>query len=156
MAITSAICNSFKQEVLAMTPHTAADTYKIALIKNGHSGTYGAGTLNAGTPGTGAPTTSNLGTDECPASGTYAAGGITLATFAVSLDTNTVILDFADPTAPTGATLSADGAIIYNSSRTNKAVAVFSFAGAPISSTNGTFTITLPAATAAAGLIRWA
>lgn len=139
-----------------MATHINTDTYKIALIKTGHSGTYGAGTLNAGTPGTGSPTTSNLGTDECPASGTYSAGGIALTGFSVSLDTSTVILDFADPTAPTGATLSADGALIYNSSRTNKAVAVLSFSGAPIASTAGTFTITFPAVAAATGLIRWA
>jgi hypothetical protein len=153
MAITTSLCNSFKQEVLAMTPHTAADVYKIALIKVGATGTYNASTTSAGTPGTGAPSSSNLGTDEVTGTG-YTTGGATLATFTTSLDTNTAILDFTvDPTWATS-TISAIGAIIYNSSRTNKAVAVFDFGGT-ITSTAGTFTATLPAATAAAGLIRY-
>lgn len=154
MAITTALCNSFKAELLAMAPHTAADVYKLVLIKAGHAGTYGAGTTAVGTPGSGAPSSSNLGTDAVAVSGDYASvNGITLAGFAASLDTSTGILTFTDPAALTGTTISADGAIIYNSSRSNKAVAVFSFGGT-ISSTAGPFDINLPAAAAATAVIR--
>jgi len=155
MAITSAFCSSFKQELLAMTPHTAADTYKFVLIKTGHAGTYGADTTNVGTPGSGAPSTSNLGTDAVAVSGDYnSVNGITLAGFAASLDTTTGVLTFTDPSALTGTMISADGLIIYNSSRSNRACAVYAFPGAPITSTGGNFDVNLPAATAAAGLIR--
>jgi len=139
VAITAAVCNSFKQELLAMTPHTAADVYKIALYTS-------AATLSKST-------TVYSATNEVGNSGSYAAGGITLVGFTVTLDTDTAILDWTtDPTATT-ATITARGALIYNSSRSNKAVAVLDF-GADITSTAGTFTITFPAATAAAGLVR--
>lgn len=154
MTITNALCASFKQELLAMTPHTAADVYKLVLIKAGHAGTYGAATTNVGTPGSGSPSTSNLGTDAVAASGDYASvNGISLAGFTVSLDTGTAILTFTDPAALTGATISADGCIIYNSSRSNRAVAVYSFGGT-ITGTGGSFDINLPAAAAATALIR--
>ena len=137
-----------------MTPHTAADTFKLVLIKGGHAGTYGAATTNVGTPGASAPSTSNLGTDAVPTSGTYSSvDGVTLAGFAVSLDGTTAILTFTDPAAFTSATISADGAILYNSSRSNRAVAVFSF-GSTVSSTSGSFDVNLPAVGAATGLIR--
>lgn len=147
------MCNSFKQELLAMTPHTAADTYKLVLIKAGHTGTYSKATTNVGTPGTGTPSTSNLGTDAVAASGGYALDGITLAGFTVSLDTDTAILTFNDPSALSLVTASADGAIIYNSSRSNRAVAVFSF-GSTVTSTSGSFDVNFPAAAAATALIR--
>jgi len=139
VAITAAVCNSFKQELLAMTPHTAADVYKIALYTS-------AATLSKAT-------TVYSATNEVGNSGSYAAGGITLVGFTVTLDTDTAILDWTtDPTATT-ATITARGALIYNSTRANKAVAVLDF-GSDITSTAGTFTITFPAATAAAGLVR--
>lgn len=154
MAITTSMCSSFKQELLAMTPHTAADVYKLVLIKGGHAGTYGAATTNVGTPGTGTPSASNLGTDAVATSGSYSSvDGATLAGFAVSLDGITAILTFTDPAAFTAATISADGAVIYNSSRSNRAVAVFSFGGT-VSSTSGNFDVNLPAVAAATGLIR--
>lgn len=138
MAITAAICNSFKQELLAMTPHTAADTYKIALYTS-------TATLSKAT-------TAYAATNEVVGTG-YTATGQTLATFSVTLDTDTAILDWTtDPSWPTS-TITARGALIYNSSRTNKAVAVLDF-GSDIASTNGTFTVQLPAPAAATGLIR--
>lgn len=138
MAITAAFCNSFKQELLAMTPHTAADTYKIALFTS-------SATLSKAT-------TAYSATNEASGTG-YTAGGATLSGFATSLDADTAILDWTtDPTWPSS-TITARGALIYNSSRSNKAVAVLDFGG-DITSTNGTFTVTLPAATAAAGTVR--
>ena len=140
MAITAAICNSFKQELLAMTPHTAADVYKIALFTS-------AATLSKST-------TAYAATNEVSGTG-YSAGGATLSGFSVTLDTDTAILDWTSDPSWAASTITARGALIYNSSRSNKAVAVLDF-GADITSTNGTFTVTFPAATAAAGLIRFA
>jgi len=138
MAITAAICNSFKQELLSMTPHTAADVYKIALFTS-------AATLNKAT-------TAYAATNEVSGTG-YTAGGATLTGFAVTLDADTAILDWTTDPAWADATITARGALIYNSSRANRAVAVLDF-GADISSTAAAFTVTLPAAAAATGLIR--
>jgi hypothetical protein len=144
MAITTAWTNQCKQDFINGI-HTAAHVYKIALIKTGHSGTYGAGTQQAGTPGTGAPTVTNLGTDEVSASGTYAAGGVTLTGRTVGLSTNTAYLDFANMAQITGFTGSADGCMIYNDSVVGKPVLYCgAFAGAPIAATAGTFDCTIP------------
>lgn len=121
-----------------MTPHTAADTYKIALYTS-------AATLSK-------TTTAYSATNEVVGTG-YTAGGATLSGFSVTLDTDTAILDWTtDPTWPTS-TITARGALIYNSTRSNKAVCVLDF-GADIASTNGTFTVALPAPVAATGLWR--
>jgi hypothetical protein len=122
-----------------MTPHTAGDVYKIALYTS-------AAALSKAT-------TVYAAANEVGNSGSYAAGGITLVGFTVTLDTDTAILDWTtDPTATT-ATITARGALIYNSTRANRTVAVLDF-GSDIVSTAGTFTVTFPAATAAAGLVR--
>jgi hypothetical protein len=124
--------------------HTSAHTYKIALIKTGHSGTYSKATTAFGTS-TGAPTTSNLGTDEVTASGTYAAGGVTLTGRTVSISTDTAYLDFAAMAQVTGFTGSADGCMIYNDSVAGKpCIYVGAFAGAPIAATAGTFDVAIP------------
>lgn len=136
MAITAGICYSYTQEVLSGT-HTNTDTYKIALYTS-------TATLSSST-------TAYAATNEVIGTG-YTAGGATLTGFATSVDTGVAILDFADPSWA-NATITARGALIYNSSKTNKAVAVLDF-GSDISSTNGTFTIQFPLPTAAAGLIR--
>src|SRR3989304_8568285 len=139
MALPAAICNPFKTELLAMTPHTAADDYKIALYTS-------SATLNK-------DTTAYSATNECGNSGTYAAGGSSLTGFVVALYTDTAVLDFTNNPAWTSATISAVGALIYNATRANKAVAVLDFGGT-ITSTNGTFTVTLPTPAAATGIIR--
>jgi hypothetical protein len=151
MANTTAVCNTYKQEVLQGL-HLSSNTYKISLIKVGATGTYNASMTNAGTPGTSAPSTANIGTDEVAASGSYAAGGLTLASFSATLQTSTGCLDFATASATT-ATISATGAMIYNSSVTNRAVATFDFGGT-ITSTAGTFTLTMPTVGASTSLIR--
>lgn len=139
MAITAGICNSFKQEILQGT-HVNTDTYKIALYPS-------TATLAPST------TTVYSATGEVANGNGYATGGQTLSGFTVSLDTNTAVLDFTtDPSWPS-ASFTARGALIYNATKANKAVAILDF-GADITATNGTFTVTLPAATAAAGLIR--
>jgi len=136
MAITAALCNSYKQEILSGT-HTSSDTYKIALYTS-------SATLSKAT-------TAYSSTNEVSGTG-YSAGGATLGSFATSLDTDTAILDFADASWA-NSTITARGALIYNSSKSNKAVAVLDFGG-DITSTAGTFTVTFPAAAAATGLVR--
>lgn len=144
MAITTAFTLSAKQEILNGI-HLSAHTYKIALIKTGHSGTYNKNTTGAGTPGTGSPTTSNLGTDEVSASGTYSAGGVTLSGRTVSISTDTAYLDFSNMTQLTGFTGSADGCMIYNDSVAGKPVLyVGAFSNAPVAATAGTFDVTIP------------
>jgi hypothetical protein len=151
MAITTAFCNQAKLDFINGV-HQTGHTYKVALIKTGHSGTYSKATVAAGTPGTGAPTTSNLGTDEVAASGTYAAGGVTLTGKTVALATDTGYLDFANMAQITGFTGSADGCMIYNDSVAGKPVIyVGAFPGAPIVATAGTFDVAIP--TSGSGII---
>lgn len=135
MAITTAICNSYKQEILEGV-HASGDTYKIALYTS--SATLGA------------TTTAYASTNEVSGAG-YDAGGISLSGFATGLAEGVAYLTFSDPSW-TSATITARGCLIYNSSKSNKAVAAFDF-GENVSSTNGTFTVDLPAAGASA-LIR--
>lgn len=142
MAITSAVCNTFKTEVLGGTHDLDTDTLKIALIKATPAGTYGAATTNY------SDVTGN--TDEASGTG-YTAGGNTLLGASITLDSNTAIVDFND-TVWTSATISADGAIIYNASKANRAIAVINFGGA-VTSTAGDFTIQFPIAAAATAII---
>ena len=143
MAITTAMCNSFKQELLGGIHDLDTHTIKLALIKASPSGTYNASTTNYST------VTGN--SDE--ASGTNcSSGGNTLGSADISLSTNTAIVDFADSTF-SSSTISADGCIIYNSSASNKAIAVIDFGGTK-TSTNGDFVITMPTAGASTALIR--
>lgn len=137
MAITSAVCNSFKQEVLGAIHDLDTDTIKIALYTSSAS-------LDATTT---AYTTSN----EIVASG-YTAGGNTLSGAVISLDSGTAIVDFSDTTW-SAATITARGALIYNSSKSNKAIAVIDF-GADKISTNGDFTVQFPVAAAATAILR--
>lgn len=138
MAITAAFCNSFKLDLLAMTPHTAADVYKIALFTD-------AATLSKAT-------TAYAATNEASGTG-YTAGGATLAGLSATLDGDAAILDWTTDPTWAASSITARGALIYNSSRSNKAVAVLDF-GANITSTNGTFTVTLPAPAAATAVVR--
>lgn len=144
MAVTTAWTNQCKLDFINGV-HLAAHVYKIAVIKTGHAGTYGKNTLAVGTPGSGAPTTSNLGTDECPASGDYPAGGVTLIGRTVALSGDTAYLDFAAMAQRAGVTMSGDGAIIYNDSVAGKpALYVTAFSGAPIVATAGTYDVAIP------------
>jgi hypothetical protein len=130
MSITAAVCNSFKSEVLDGT-HAAADVYKIALFVS-------AATL-------GAATTAYAATNEVANGNGYTTGGITLVGRVNSLVNGVACLDFTTDPAWANASFTARGALIYNSSKSNKAVAVLDF-GADITATNATFTVTLPAA----------
>lgn len=127
MAITSAVCNSFKTESLDGI-HLAADVYKIALFTS-------AAALDK-------TTTAYAATNEVSGAG-YSAGGATLAGRSNTLVGDGATLTWTSPTWPT-ATITARGALIYNSSRSNKACFVLSFGASDVTSTGDTFTVTLP------------
>lgn len=137
MAITSAVCNSFKQELLGGIHDLDTDVIKLALYTS-------AATLGATTT---AYTTSNevVGAN-------YTAGGNTLSGAAISLDGSVAIVDFSDTTW-SSATITARGALIYNSSKSNRAIAVIDFGGDKIS-TSGDFTVVFPAATGTNAIVR--
>ena len=142
MAITSAICTSFKQELLVGTHNFTAstgNTFKLALYTS--SATLGASTT--------AYTTSN------EVSGTnYTAGGNTLTSVTPTTSGTTAICDFADLTFGT-ATVTARGCLIYNDTQSDKAVAAIDFGGDK-TSTAGNFTIVFPSPTATGAIIRLA
>jgi hypothetical protein len=128
MAITQAMCSSFKQQLFLAEHDMDTDTFKIALYTS-------AASLDASTT---VYTTSN----EVASGGGYTTGGNTLSGATVSLTGTTAFVDFSD-TSWTTATITARGALIYNSSKSNKAVAVLDFGSDKIS-TGGTFTIQFP------------
>lgn len=137
MAITQAMCNSFKTELLGGTHDLDTDTIKIALFTS--SATLGASTTAYST------------TNEVVGSG-YTAGGNTLSGATISLSGSTAIVDFSDTTW-SSATITARGALIYNSSKADRAIAVLDFS-TDKSSTNGDFTVVFPAADASNAIIR--
>ena len=146
MAITSAICTSFKVELLKGVHDftaTTGDTFKIALYTS--SATLGAGTT--------AYTTSNEITNS---SGTaYTAAGATLTSVTPTSSGTTALCDFSD-VSYTSASFTANGAVIYNDSASgDPACAVIAF-GADKTVTSGTFTIQFPTADATNAIIRLA
>ena len=142
MAISSAICTSFKQEILVGTHNLTAssgDTIKLALFTS--SASLGAGTT--------AYSTSNEISNTSGSA--YTAGGATLTSVTPTTSGTTAFCDFAD-VSYTSASFTANGALIYNDSQSDKAVAVIAFGGDKTVS-SGTFTIQFPAkaATTASG-----
>src|SRR5210317_2230331 len=112
MAITTAMCTSFKEELLGGTHDLDTDDIKLALIKATPTGTYNASTTNY------SDVTGN--SDEASGTG-YSAGGQVLDGATISLDSSTAILDFTDEVF-SNVTVSTDGCIIYNASQGNKAI----------------------------------
>ena len=141
MAITSAICNSFKTEILKGVHNFTAssgDTFNLALYTS-------SATLNKSTT---AYTTS----EEVSGSG-YTAKGNALTSVTPALSTDTAVCDFAD-TSFTSASFTARGCLIFNDSATSDpAVCVIDF-GADKTVTSGTFTIQFPAQTAGNAIIQ--
>ena len=143
MAITQAVCTSFKQEILVETHDftaTTGDTFKIALYTS--SATLGAST------------TAYSATNEVSNSGTYTAGGGSLTNVTPTTSGTTALTDFADISF-TSATITARGALIYNSTDSNKAAVVLDFGGDK-TSTSGTFTIQFPTADSSNAILRLA
>ena len=143
MAITTAMCTSFKSELLGGTHDLDTHSIKLALIKATPTGTYGTATTNY------SDVTGN--SDEATGTG-YTTGGQVLDSVTISTDGTTAIVDIADEVF-TSSTISADGCIIYNASASNAAIAVIDFGGTQ-TSTNGDYTIQFPAADASNAIIR--
>ena len=144
MAITTnAITNSFKEDTLQglhdFTPSTG-DVFKLALYDD--------------TASIGADTTSYSAgiTGQVPDTGQYVAGGGALVNALVSVNGTTAFVDFNDLSF-TGVTLTAKGALIYNTSNSNASVAVLDFGGDK-TATAGTFTIQFPDANDTQAIIR--
>ena len=148
MAITSAICTSFKVELLEGDHdfNVGVDAFKCALMQAAASisGTYGVATTNY------SDVTGN--SDELAATGGYSTGGNTLTNIAPTSSSTTAYIDFAD-TEWTSATFTTRGCIIYNSSDSNSAVMVINF-GADYSVAGGTFKIEWPAFSNTAAILR--
>ena len=130
MAITQAMATSFKAEILDEVHDLVADTLKIALFTSSAS-------LDASTT---AYSTSN----EVANGNGYATGGVTLTNKSVSTSGTTAFFDADDPTW-TSASFTARGALIYNSTNSDKAIAVLNFGG-DFTVSSGTFRIVFPAA----------
>lgn len=151
MATTTAMCNSFKQQLLQgkhSFESAGGHTFNIALIKSSPAGTYGASTTNY------SDVTGN--SDEATGTG-YSAGGNALTNNGVSLTTGVAYVDFADSTW-SSATITASAAIIYNTttdggSSTDDAVATLDFGGDK-TSTNGDFVVQFPTADSSTAVIR--
>jgi hypothetical protein len=142
MAITQAIANTFKKQLFEADMNFLAsqDKFKIALYTS-------SATLNSAT-------TSFTTTNEVANSGQYASGGGLLVNLGTSLTAGVARVDFSDRSF-TGVTLTARGALLYNTSSatTNAAVCVLDF-GADKTATSGVFTIQFPAATSTAAILR--
>jgi len=149
MAITQAMCTSFKTELLTGThnfTNSSGNTFKLALYA------IGSGGKSSTTATLGASTTAFTTTGEVASSGTYATGGGALTNVTPTSSGTTAFTDFTDLSFTT-ATITARGALIYNSSASNKAVAALDFGGNK-ASTSGTFTIQFPTANASSAIIR--
>ena len=140
MAITQAMCTSFKKELLTATHNfaTNGNAFKLALYTS--SATMGA------------TTTAYSTSQEVSNSGSYTAGGGALTKVAPTSSGTTGFTDFSDITFTT-ATITARGALIYNDTNSDKAVCVLDF-GSDKSSSSGSFTVQFPAADASNAIIR--
>jgi len=143
MTISSAVCNSFKQEILVGTHNFTASSgnaFKLAMYTS--SASLGAGT------------TAYASTNEISntAGSAYSAGGKTIVSVTPALDGTVAVCDFADISF-TSASFTANGCLIYNDTQADKAVCVVAFGGDKTVS-SGTFTIQFPAAAASTAIVR--
>ena len=138
MAITQAVCNSFKQELLQGLHDLDGHTLKLSLYTS-------RATLGQTTPAF-STTNESSGTN-------YTSGGATISKVAVSLSGTVAFVDFDDVSFSSATISDAAGALIYNSSASNRAIAVLDFGGTK-SVSSGTLTVTLPSASATTALIR--
>ena len=138
MAITQAVCNSFKQELLQGLHDLDGHTLKLALYTS--SATLG-------------PTTTAFSTTNESSGTNYTSGGATIANVAVAVSGTVAYVDFDDVSFSSATISDAAGALIYNSSASNRAIAFIDF-GSTKSVSAGTLTISLPSASASTALIR--
>lgn len=137
MMLTAGMCNSFKEELLQGIHDFSTDTFKIALYTS-------ASNLSAST-------TAYTASNEASGAG-YTAGGNTLTGASVSLSSGIAYVSFSDTTW-SASSITARGALIYNSSKANRAVAVFVF-GEDKTTSSGNFEIQFPAANPTDAVIR--
>jgi hypothetical protein len=141
MAITQAIANSFKGQLLQGQHNftvTTGNVFKLALYTS-------AATLDSST-------TIYTSTNEVANTGQYVTGGGVLTNVTPLVSSGVAFTNFNDISF-TGVTLTAAGCLIYNTSNTNAAVAVLNFSGDK-TATAGTFTIQFPANTTSDALLR--
>ena len=146
MAITSAVCTSFKVELLKGVHNftaTTGNTFKIALYTS--DATLGASTT--------AYSTSNEITNTSGSA--YTAGGATLTSVTPVASSTTAVCDFSD-VSYSSATFTANGCLIYNDTATGDPACVAVAFGADKTVTSGTFTIQFPTAAATNAIIRLA
>ena len=140
MAISTAMCTSFKQELLVGTHHftaTSGNSFKLALYTSSAS--------------LGASTTAYSTSNEVSGTG-YSAAGAALTSVTPTTSGTTAFCDFSDLTF-SSSTITANGALIYNDTQSDKAVCTLAFGGDK-TSTAGDFTITFPTADASNAIIR--
>jgi hypothetical protein len=151
MAITSAICNSFKQEILVEGHNftNGTDSFKLALYTSSATLSKSTTAYTAPADGTADPTN----TYEVSSTSTgYTTGGNALTSTTPVLSGDTACVKFAD-TSISSASFTARGCLIYNSTNANKAVCAVNF-GADKTVTSGTFTIQFPAQTAGNAIVQ--
>ena len=142
MGITSAICNSFKQEILEAEHNFTAstgNTFNLAL--------YDSGADLSKT------TTAYTTSEELAASGGYSAKGNALTSVTPVLDSDTAVCDFSN-TSWTSASFTARGCLIFNDSHASDASVCAIDFGGDKTVTSGTFTVEFPAAAASTAIIQ--
>ena len=148
MAIVQAMCTTFKKELLTATHNfaTGGNAFNLALYA------IGGGGKSSTTATIGAATTVLVTTGEVASSGSYTTGGSALSKVTPTNAGTTGLTDFGNISFTT-ASITARGALIYNDTNQNRAVAVLDFGGNKTSS-SGTFTIQFPVADASNAIIR--
>ena len=139
MAITQAMATSFKVQLLNGEQNFSANTFKLALYTS--SATLGENT------------TVYSATNEVPSTGNYSAGGNTLSVSVTPTNTGNVAFISFSNSSWANATITANGALIYNANVSNAAVCVLAFGGDK-TSTNGTFAVNFPTADSTSAIIR--
>lgn len=141
--IETAVCTSYKRDLLTGGIHSGGDMFRLALIRLAHQGQYNKATR----------TYLSLGTDEVTGEG-YTRGGANLGAREIMEDEDSAWITWPEPVVWNNSTITADGALLYNDSLpTKNAVLVWKFSKALIS-TNGPFKLWLPGANGTQALIR--
>ena len=144
MAITSAVCNSFKVEILTATHNFTAstgNTFNLALYTS-------SATINKST-------TAYSATNEISntSGSAYSAKGNALTSVTPVLDSDTAVCDFAN-SSWTSASFTARGCLIFNDSHSSDAAVCAIDFGGDKTVTSGTFTVEFPAAAASTAIIQ--
>lgn len=137
MAITTAVCTSFKNELAQGVHNFTTDSFKLALYTN-----------NANLDES---TTQYTASGEVVGQG-YVSGGKAVNNLSVSISGSTILMDF-DDIVWTNASFTTRGALLFNTSKSNKAVAVWNF-GSDKSAAGTDFTIIVPSATVGSAILR--